>query len=443
MVDVSDIENDEDLTESENEDSENGVDYSTKIKEQNTLDELNSLISEYAGKGYLNKQIRLVAALRRAELLLDDFEETEFLNEGMNFTHAVFRGKYATLFEVKNIFVKKFRTKGKDYRMAFNYQLFTDDKLNALSVIYAAFKEILKYVFAETDNSSYGRFLLLSPSFKYPVSVRFQPVENITAEVIFAYLENVLSSNDVFLLNNDLRIHILICDPPAGSGKTKREEDCELQKRSCKKVCFSSNDYLCLSRAIIIGRALIDFPNPTNPQRQKYLKKSQFSKLFEEQKALHIAAEVPIEERLYSLADIEKFQKAIQSKYRIIVFEKVETVHCIYVGKSVQNVNNIYLYLHNEHFECITDINHFLPGKNKFCPNCKVVFGRRAELQHLSCTSICSLCFIKNCQYFSNPTIDTKWVKCQDCFRSLPEISCFQNHKEIGEKKKKACANYL
>ena len=88
--------------------------------------------------------------------------------------------------------------------------------------------------------------MLLSPYFDKPVSIRYQQRSLITAESIFAEVQKVVQSHDNFVIDEGLWLHVFLCIPPAGTGKTKRgtdEDDHDIKKRSCKKICTDLGDF--------------------------------------------------------------------------------------------------------------------------------------------------------------------------------------------------------
>ena len=254
----------------------------------------------------------------------------------------------------------------------------------------------------------------------------------ITPETVFTEIQKVIQSHDNFILDDGLKVHVLICDPLSGTGPKRKysEPDKDFAKRSCKQICDSIDDYLCLSRAIIVGKALADFPDP--------LRQSPSTGIREEQTLLHIKAEIPEQKRLYSLEDVDKFQNILKDKYRIFVFEKTDKIRCVYAGFPCLIAKNIFLLIKNHHYHLITDIQRFLPPKNYFCIPCCFIYSVSTSYKHASCRNICPASEHLICD--SATTESDNKIKCDDCKRFWNTVQCFDNHKKNhGHRKKPIC----
>lgn len=427
----------------ENADSEEDVLKIEKtLQERNQLDNLNEIF----------------AAIQRAriatlQLTQNENEVSENLPEESNENSlkqkVFFEGRYVKLIQLKSIVVRKFNTVGKDYRIKFLQKWFESNIELSLVNLYFAFEEILRKIFENIPAYSFGRFVIMSDYLDTPVSVRFQPIQNITAEMVFAEVSRIVFSRKHFKLNDDMRIHVMTCIPPAGSGPTDKKRknisasESEFKKRSCHKVCENSTDFLCLSRAIIIGKALTEYAVGSN-MRVYHLKDRKCAKIDEQINDLHLAAGISKDDRLYDINDVDIFQKSLQGVVRIYVFEKTNKVNLVYSGLPAPDGKNIYLYLRQKHYHLITDINKFLPHKKKFCSHCCVQYGKGSEYRHAKCTNTCEGCFHADCPSLGGEKIlQQNSHKCDGCNRFWPTYTCFQNHLIVAKtRKKSACDLY-
>lgn len=410
-----------------------------------TIDEVNFLEKTLKDQKKWDDLFILQASLQRAKILHTQSKEqqpsTSHFKERNSSDGVVFEGKYVNLIQIKNIFVKKFNTKGRDFRLQFKEDYFKSPIAQALLILYDSFEEILSFIFAGLSPTTFARFIILSDQFETPVSVKFQPITNITPDVIFTELEKVIVSKKKFLIDSNLRIHILTCAPPAGSGPGKNKRSfcfpIDKKKRSFKRICNGLDDFLCLSRAIILGTYLVDFPNPNSKERSYALAGRNQNELFEKQKLLHQKAGLKIEKRPYSLQDVDMFQKVFAGKYRIYVFETQPTFQCLYKGTLAPENSNIFLHLDSNHYDILTSVDKYLPPHKFFCTVCCETYTSGSELTHKGCKNLCSACFHPNCSYVLDNEIQKQnWVKCLECHRFWNQRDCYGNHKKIPFGKK-------
>ena len=414
------------------------MDVRQRLTQVHSLEDLQNL--EESLEGQTSLELRTLLALERAKLLLEGSPDN-FQQDNEDFqAGSVFNGKFVRLISVKNTYVKKFKTRGRDFRVHFKQNVFERDLKNILAFIYAGMSEILDFVFRRTKDNAMARFVMLSPYFDPPVSVRYQPRSQITPEVIFSHLENILPSNREFVLDDTLRIHVLITEIPGGTGNTTDEHSPSVpKKRSCTNCCSGENDFMCLSRAIVIGSKLQANPNYRNYARQKLFRQPDWKNHIEEQEKLHKEAGVEIAPREYTLTDVEKFQQALFNTKKLFVFEKDNrNVTCVFTGNADRKAEPLFLLLEKKHFSFIININAFLPGKRKFCSVCSKIYSRRQELQHLECRDTCVGCFFQSCVPTDRPS--QGHATCTQCKRFFNSKECFEKHNKVAPgKKKSAC----
>ena len=423
-----------------------------EIQQSASFVELETIIQRLRENSQWNDDLQLVAALRRAELRLESYSASlgvpslTVSRKPKSAPRFVYRGRYVTLRQIKRVKCRQFRTEARDFQVHFNKEMTSSDREDILSTVFAGMTEILTYLFQNYPRETYGRFVIISQYFDKPVSVRMQEIKQITPTVIFSELEKVIQSKKEFVLDEHVRIHLLTCTPPAGSGKrsgSHLDSDDVFSKRSCKEVCKDKKDYLCLAKALVLGRALCNFPTGSKT-RHMYLDGVNSKKYEEEVKNLHKEAGIPIEARDYTLNDVAKFQKYLR-EFKIYVFEKLKGTKCIFADSSVSSEKRIYLFLRNKHFHIITAIDPFLPHKYKFCHHCVKIYHKSSTFKHYSCKSVCALCLHQSCD--SQVVLqrnDRSWEECEKCRRYFPGTLCYENHKLPGfQKTKSACDQHV
>lgn len=137
--------------------------------------------------------------------------------------------------------------------------------------------------------------------------------------------------------------------------------------------------------------------------------------------------------------DLEHFEKLL--KVQIVVLSAAQGDAITYEG-SVKLDRKIFLYLADEHFHSITDIDKFYPKQMKLCKNCLQVYGRQKK--H-SCEKSCSVCFGKDCVF------DDSGALCEKCNQFCRNSECFARHQQArnfikgpkkDEPKKSMCETY-
>ena len=77
---------------------------------------------------------------------------------------------------------------------------------------------------------------------------------------------------------------------------------------------------------------------------------------------------------------------------RVVVFDSNEKDGLVYSGNASFKSKTIYLYLKDNHFDSIININGFL-GSRYFCENCLKTYAHKPH----KCIAQCEYCFSKDC----------------------------------------------
>jgi hypothetical protein len=71
---------------------------------------------------------------------------------------------------------------------------------------------ITKVTEASANPNSYMRLVLSSPSLAYPISLPFSHCSSITADLLLTRIENVVNSNETFVLDEGIRMNVISVD---------------------------------------------------------------------------------------------------------------------------------------------------------------------------------------------------------------------------------------
>ena len=185
-------------------------------------------------------------------------------------------------------------------------------------------------------------------------------------------------------------------------------------------------------------------PKPTDLTRVYHLRENRSVGIFDQQKELHNAADIPMEKRLYLLDDVDKFQTALKGQFRLFVFERSDKLRCIYSGTPGASAKNIFLFVKNNHYHLITDIQRFLPPKTHFCIPCSEAYTVASSYKHLSCKHLCQSCEMADCSGMESHCPEISWIKCDACNRHWSTVECFENHKKCPDHRNKSiCASLV
>ena len=204
---------------------------------------------------------------------------------------------YEKIFE-KNQKNQKFQIEQKSIHYKSNPMIHTtfDEFIDLARDFFEAVFESEIVPFQNTRNLL--RLVILHPNFDYPISFPFMLADDWTVDIIWERFEKCMQSKKnkgllEYPLYEKLEIHITVCDPVRG-GSRKRKTTPEVVDISQikkyrnvsnqdvmnyeefvkKKRCiiqFNNNDKLCLIRAILISKELIDSGVNLTNKDYKYL----------------------------------------------------------------------------------------------------------------------------------------------------------------------------
>lgn len=186
-------------------------------------------------------------------------------------------------------------------------------------------------------------------------------------------------------------------------------------------VAITSQDNMCMSRAIVVGTAAL-----RNKQLYEKLRKST-SKL-QTVHALNLLKNLCLKSvEKQPMSNINMFEKNLNIQIIVISCELGNKV----VYKGPHKVEKVFLYSVGEHFHLIKNISGFF-AKKHFCDHCLLPYDNKKK--H-SCEITCSVC----CH---SPCFKGTYIKCDKCNIICRSSSCFQRHQKKRPKLPSLCDSY-
>ena len=213
------------------------------------------------------------------------------------------------------------------------------------------------------------------------------PRHELNAKRIMGEVQRVLQSNEDVNLEAGMNVHLVHVGMPLGgvASHKRKHYGFKLSKFLDSKQCvlrIKNKDLLCLSRALVTDIARQEQHPEWNWIRQG---RKQLRILAQQ---LHQKAGVP--EGLCGLSEVMKFQQVIED-YQIVILSAEHFNAIIYEGSKREK--QIYLFLHQNHYDIITSVSAFL-GRNYWCLECKKGYGKIEEHR---CSRVCKCCFTEGC----------------------------------------------
>ena len=250
---------------------------------------------------------------------------------------------------------------------------------------------------------------------------------------IFYRVGAVLQSNQGLDVDQSFEVNVGVMrgsDSGGGPARSIKIIDTDLQSKNCtikKKTSMVfipevANENLCAARAIVTCmaklqkmsakdyRMLINSKNihSVNPKSQKM-----------RAMRLHRDAHVSMT-REVSVTDLHKFEKKLN--VQIVVISGDNDNEIIYKGYAVLK-DKIFLYLKDQHYHSIVNINGFFVNQ-KLCYQCLTVYAR--NFKH-SCAFMCRTCCQQNCLFGDDS------LACPDCNMICRNAKCYLAHMALRE----------
>jgi hypothetical protein len=276
--------------------------------------------------------------------------------------------------------------------------------------------------------NSVCRLVLMNPLLDPAVNFPALPVSELTSELIFSQISEVLQSHQEMDMNQ-LIGHLILTQPPGEGGARHQLGVNQRQVGSLRKWCQLSrnlldvpeyNDNLCGLRALMGALQLVRM----GKMPKNYMLKNK-RLITSKAKKLQLKAPFSPQDLGVMVETDNEFAGCQLNVYGTSVGKKR-----LYQSERAAP-NQLNLLLENKHYYIIKDMALFL-GTKQYCHQCDTGFN--SEKQHKNCSrarSRCQLCHKVGCCNKDQSNSETK-IYCGDCNRSFFTQQCFNYHDQAG-----------
>ena len=135
---------------------------------------------------------------------------------------------------VKEVNIKKFRTKGTNYSLRFNNIMADVEIKDVHERLHEVFQHILNDTVGDVPSRDQVRMVIHSTQLKKPISFPFKPAQALTTERILSQVQRVVQSNQHSRLNDTVDVNVIHVSMPSG-GKGRKRTDVSLEKHLDKE----------------------------------------------------------------------------------------------------------------------------------------------------------------------------------------------------------------
>ena len=288
-----------------------------------------------------------------------------------------------------------------------------------------------------------------------PIVLPLMRVIDFDIDRITEELQRTLNSNELFHINQNMVIRIVIVQMPRGEGRRRNMLfDRWLKLKSKSVIKIKNNDNECLQRAIAVGLAYSIHKLYTNssdkvppswlPQtlvnflwkKDGYLK-THSGKKYQWAIGQYLADTCNVK-TCYTRGGQEEI--ALYQQYLngmgldLSIFSKP---HCGYIiaHSAEPQPYHIYLYLSNNHYDVVTRVPRFLDAAY-FCDYCKKTYSKP---QGHRCEFTCKRCLTKSDNIETRCSGDL--IYCEECNRYFAGGACFATHTPFLCARRKFCVS--
>ena len=213
-----------------------------------------------------------------------------------------------------------------------------------------------------------------------PLWFNMRRADQINGRVILDKLARVLNSNQNFMAHGQLKISYIHVPTPEGGGRRTNRQANEstsdwLQRKIASKTIFSpdnTTDAMCLTRSVAVAMSR------SGMERRAFYRMKQANSIIQRKEALKLAEQALIDPNQPCGLDEVRRLQAVLPNYRLCVFTDKQGKECILKGEFAPFRKNIYLLLHEQHFNAI--LYPYQAFEYKFqCEKCVVFFNHKGE----------------------------------------------------------------
>ena len=365
-----------------------------------------------------------------------------------------YHNNYFTANLLREQYSRKLRTWVRDYKIqfssAFNMESLPD-----------AFNAIIEFISAGNPQRQI-RLVLTSPSLSYPISLPFMSVENMSVQSILDRIQNVVNSNETFILDDGITLNVItVAATPSFAGKRcnlkLRKQIIPLKhwiKKRKSVITIKVIDNNCLIAALEVAKQL-HYSNNISDKNKKRKLRGLLVKL-PHQNALVCTARdrlrlavrdsqqpLPINGP-FTVQDLDVI-KDCYSEFEINVIDaeqmgefvcrknqretipmevEVEDRNCITTSAEVPRLNLLY---YDGHVDVITSMKGLFDAAH-YCFACQKPCK---SVYHLCKASSCTLCRLPSCANRLLRGIDGEIHNCDSCATIIKTDACRVSHRSV------------
>ena len=125
---------------------------------------------------------------------------------------------------VKEVNIKKFRTKGTNYSLRFNNAMADVEIKDVHERLHDVFQHIFDDTVGDVPSHDQVRMIIHSTQLKNPIAFPFKPAQALTTERILSEVQRVVQSNQHFRLNDTVDVNVIHVRMPSWGKRGKRTE---------------------------------------------------------------------------------------------------------------------------------------------------------------------------------------------------------------------------
>jgi hypothetical protein len=282
------------------------------------------------------------------------------------------------------------------------------------------------------------------------IDIPFQRPKHLHGHVIFTHISKVLMSNESLAMDGKLRLTVQIVKGVQGNGMLTKNAAVEFNnylKRTHGIISIENNDRLCLPRAIVVGRAFIQYAKEKTISRCIFRKiTGEYSKSRQGTLARELCEACGFDitqfnsgEKTFGMDEVRIFADFLAPSYGISV-RNSHTANCIVFESpgltGNENVRWINLLNLNDHFDPITKPSGFF-DTHYWCSLCNRGYSAKRNHQCVKYCTACKSLDVTNCDFRQRNT------HCNVCNRDFFGDACLAKHKTIEGKKKLSTCDSL
>ena len=293
---------------------------------------------------------------------------------------------------------------------------------------------------------------MTSPELSHSINITPVQLAHFDIDQIFQHIELVLNSNEDVNVDDHLQITIGILSNIMQIEGQKYNQDIDLGEQLSKNksiLQIRNNDISCGYKAIVVGFSKLmkrketrDVMDPTlssydNLFYNKVCTVSFYKHLtqrdYVQQKLVNYMKDEWIPNHNFRLplkiADIPKFENLLKVNINVVQ-QEFGGIQVTYTSKKY--TENMYLFLHDNHFDLIVTLTGFFKSAY-FCEQCMKPYNNR---QYHQCPKHCTIC-LSDCSAGGTESVD-----CVDCHANCKNQTCLNNHKINQFKGQTICQYY-